>query len=332
MIRHLRLLEARRLASDGNGACGLGEVAVGEQSFYCIKKYRHYGPKALRTLCLLSAGSFFIAYILMLLGIGIPLLFLEMAVGQRSQQGSVELWKNLSPWFGGVGYSMVMVRNPRLHKPAPQLLPSPLYGGNAMTDCPGVDHAPSAPPSLVNPFSLPDLQVCFISNTYLNVFNAWILFYMSHIFHFVAPWEKCPLQKNSSDFGEEGEWRNEGTWEEEERKTGRQQREAGKWGVAASSRPVQSCVSPDPECEQATSYTYFWYRQTLKASDRFEDGGQPSFSLGMFLFLAWCLICVFVVNGIKSIGKVSRTGPQHSQVLQLCLSSWTVIPESFLPG
>ncbi|XP_028644674.1 orphan sodium- and chloride-dependent neurotransmitter transporter NTT5 [Grammomys surdaster] len=162
--------------------------------------------------CWVHKGScnFFIAYILMLLGIGIPLLFLEMAVGQRAQQGSMDLWKNLSPWFGGVGYSMVMV--------------------------------------------------CFISNTYLNVFNSWILFYMSHIFYFVAPWEKCPLQKNSSDF--------------------------------------------DPECEQATSYTYFWYRQTLKASDRFEDGGQPSFSLGMFLFLSWCLICAFMVSGIKSIGKI----------------------------
>lgn len=86
-------------------------------------------------------------------------------------------------------------------------------------------------------------------------------------------------------------------------------REAGKWGVAASSRPVQSHVPPDPECEQATSYTYFWYRQTLKASDRIEDGGQPSFSLGIFLFLAWCLICAFMVNGIKSIGKVSCTWP-----------------------
>ncbi|XP_031242436.1 orphan sodium- and chloride-dependent neurotransmitter transporter NTT5 isoform X2 [Mastomys coucha] len=154
--------------------------------------------------------SFFIAYILMLLGIGIPLLFLEMAIGQRAQQGSVNLWKNLSPWFGGVGYSMVMV--------------------------------------------------CFIRNTYLNVYNSWILFYMSHIFYFVVPWDQCPLQRNSSNF--------------------------------------------DPECEQATSYTYFWYRQTLKASDRIEDGGQPSFSLGIFLFLAWCLICAFMVNGIKSIGKV----------------------------
>lgn len=78
----------------------------------CIKKYRHYEPRTFRTLCLLSTGSFFIAYILMMLGVGIPLLFLEMAVGQRAQQGSMDLWKNLSPWFAGVGYSMVMVRNP----------------------------------------------------------------------------------------------------------------------------------------------------------------------------------------------------------------------------
>ncbi|XP_052019189.1 orphan sodium- and chloride-dependent neurotransmitter transporter NTT5 [Apodemus sylvaticus] len=154
--------------------------------------------------------SFFIAYILMLLGVGIPLLFLEMAVGQRAQQGSMDLWKSLSPWFGGVGYSMVMV--------------------------------------------------CFITNTYLNVFNSWILFYMSHIFYFVVPWDQCPLQRNSSNF--------------------------------------------DPECERATSYAYFWYRQALKASDRIEDSGQPSFSLGMFLFLACCLLCALMVNGIKSIAKV----------------------------
>lgn len=90
-------------------------------------------PRLSEPFCLLSAGSFFIAYILMLLGIGIPLLFLEMAIGQRAQQGSVNLWKNLSPWFGGVGYSMVMVRNPRIHRPAPQLLVSLLYGENPMT-------------------------------------------------------------------------------------------------------------------------------------------------------------------------------------------------------
>lgn len=71
-----------------------------------------WSPRLSEPFCLFSAGSFFIAYILMLLGVGIPLLFLEMAVGQRAQQSSVDLWKSLSPWFGGVGYSMIMVRNP----------------------------------------------------------------------------------------------------------------------------------------------------------------------------------------------------------------------------
>ncbi|XP_049977445.1 orphan sodium- and chloride-dependent neurotransmitter transporter NTT5 isoform X1 [Alexandromys fortis] len=69
--------------------------------------------------------------------------------------------------------------------------------------------------------------------------------------------------------------------------------------------PVQrNSSSFDPECEQATSYTYFWYRQTLKASDRIEDGGPLAFNLGICLFLAWCLVCVFIMNGIKSFEKV----------------------------
>lgn len=158
----------------------------------------------------------------------------------------------------------------------------------------------------------PGPQVCFITNTYLNVFNSWILFYMSHIFYFVVPWDQCPLQRNSSNFGEEREVENEGPWEEEERARRGMKRKTGgrqEMGGCAPSRPVQSHVPPDPECERATSYAYFWYRQALKASDRIEDGGQPSFSLGMFLFLACCLLCTLMVNGIKSIAKVSCTRP-----------------------
>ncbi|EGW03997.1 Orphan sodium- and chloride-dependent neurotransmitter transporter NTT5 [Cricetulus griseus] len=153
--------------------------------------------------------SFFIVYIVMLFFIGVPLLFLEMAVGQRAQSGSMDLWKTLSPWFGGVGYSIFMV--------------------------------------------------CFVTNTYINLYNSWILFYMSHVFHVTVPWQHCPFQRNSSGL--------------------------------------------DPECEQGTSYAYFWYHQTLKASGRIEDGGPPAFNLGMFLLLAWCFVCVFTINGIKSFEK-----------------------------
>lgn len=63
-------------------------------------------------------------------------------------------------------------------------------------------------------------QVCFITALYLNVVNAWILFYLGQSFHFSVPWEQCPLLKNSSGFGEEevqekGETEVEGNLEEE---------------------------------------------------------------------------------------------------------------------
>ncbi|XP_076695458.2 orphan sodium- and chloride-dependent neurotransmitter transporter NTT5 [Callospermophilus lateralis] len=154
--------------------------------------------------------SFFMIYIIILVFVGIPLLFLEMAVGQMLQQGSLDLWKIIGPWAGGVGYISFMV--------------------------------------------------CFITSTYTNVFNSWILFYLSHFFQFPVPWEKCPLLKNASDF--------------------------------------------DPACARTTPSIYFWYQQTLKASDRIEDGGLPVLSLSLPLFVSWCLIGAFIINGLQSIGKV----------------------------
>lgn len=46
-------------------------------------------------------------------------------------------------------------------------------------------------------------QVSFITAMYLNVVNAWILFYLGQSFRSFAPWRQCPLLKNVSSFGEE---------------------------------------------------------------------------------------------------------------------------------
>uniref|UniRef100_A0A8C8YPI7 Transporter n=1 Tax=Prolemur simus TaxID=1328070 RepID=A0A8C8YPI7_PROSS len=56
-----------------------------------------------------GGGSFIIIYILMLFFLGVPLIFLEMAAGQRLRQGSIGVWKVISPWIGGVGYASFMV-------------------------------------------------------------------------------------------------------------------------------------------------------------------------------------------------------------------------------
>uniref|UniRef100_A0A8C3VZN0 Transporter n=1 Tax=Catagonus wagneri TaxID=51154 RepID=A0A8C3VZN0_9CETA len=61
-------------------------------------------------LCFHSGGgSFLFLYILMLFLVGVPLLFLEMAAGQRMRQGSIGVWKAISPWIGGLGYTSFMV-------------------------------------------------------------------------------------------------------------------------------------------------------------------------------------------------------------------------------
>lgn len=99
-----------------------------------------------------------------------------------------------------------------------------------------------------------------------------------------------------------------------------------------SSRPVQSHVLPDPECEQATPLHVPLVPQTLKASVRVEDGGPLAFNLGIALFLAWCLVCVFMINGIKSFEKVSRTGPLTLSSYELVSPAWSVVPASSLPG
>ncbi|KAF6079452.1 hypothetical protein HJG60_017618 [Phyllostomus discolor] len=146
--------------------------------------------------------SFFIIYIFLLFLIGTPLLFLEMAVGQRMQQGSTGAWKIVGPWVGGVGYTSFMA------------------------------------------------------------------------FKYSIPWEQCPLLKNSSGF--------------------------------------------DPECQRTTPAVYFWFRTTLKTSDSIEDGGPPDLNMTLPFLLAWCLVGAFMINGLKSVGKVMYVLVPLPYVIALC--------------
>ncbi|XP_006898794.1 PREDICTED: orphan sodium- and chloride-dependent neurotransmitter transporter NTT5-like [Elephantulus edwardii] len=61
----------------------------------------------------------------------------------------------------------------------------------------------------------------------------------------------------------------------------------------------------DAECARTTPTMYFWYRKTLKISDTIGDGGPIIPGITVSLFLIWCLTSVIMINGIKSVGKVS---------------------------
>lgn len=49
------------------------------------------------------SGGFLIPYVIMLLLEGIPLFYLELAIGQKMRLGSIGAWTSISPYLGGVG-------------------------------------------------------------------------------------------------------------------------------------------------------------------------------------------------------------------------------------
>ncbi|XP_035468368.2 sodium-dependent neutral amino acid transporter B(0)AT2 isoform X1 [Scophthalmus maximus] len=56
-----------------------------------------------------GGGAFLLLYVLLMLVVGIPLLFLELAAGQAIRQGSIGVWKYISPRLAGIGYSSCVV-------------------------------------------------------------------------------------------------------------------------------------------------------------------------------------------------------------------------------
>ncbi|KAF3833654.1 hypothetical protein F7725_024858 [Dissostichus mawsoni] len=56
-----------------------------------------------------GGGAFLIPYLIALVFEGLPLLYLEMAIGQRLRMGSIGVWKSISPLLGGVGIASMIV-------------------------------------------------------------------------------------------------------------------------------------------------------------------------------------------------------------------------------
>uniref|UniRef100_A0A3B5B1T6 Transporter n=1 Tax=Stegastes partitus TaxID=144197 RepID=A0A3B5B1T6_9TELE len=56
-----------------------------------------------------GGGAFLIPYLIALVFQGLPLLYLELAIGQRLRLGSVGVWNSISPLLGGVGIASSIV-------------------------------------------------------------------------------------------------------------------------------------------------------------------------------------------------------------------------------
>lgn len=63
----------------------------------------NYSRRLFHLTELICLGAFLIPYLIALVFEGIPLLYLELAIGQRLRKGSVGVWKTISPALIGVG-------------------------------------------------------------------------------------------------------------------------------------------------------------------------------------------------------------------------------------
>lgn len=72
-----------------------------------------------------------------------------------------------------------------------------------------------------------------------------------------------------------------------------------------------------PECDKSSATTYFWYRQTLNITSSIDDTGGLNWKMVLSLLVAWILVCLAVIKGIQSSGKVSSVSNcsrQHGAV------------------
>ncbi|XP_070994383.1 sodium- and chloride-dependent transporter XTRP3-like [Oncorhynchus clarkii lewisi] len=157
-----------------------------------------------------GGGGFLIPYMLMLVLLGVPLFYMELAIGQKMRLGSIGAWRSINPYLGGVGLASVVT----------------------------------------------SMYLCL----YYNVINAWSFWYLFHSFQSVLPWAECPVNSN--------------------------------------------LTGPVEECERATPTQYFFYRETLDISGSIEENGGIHMGQALCLLLAWMIVYLFIVKGVKSTGKV----------------------------
>lgn len=94
-----------------NYTCAMPYLLVGKkltiQSWHCREKC----DVKTRVFLLLFfiTGAFLIPYFVMLIFEGIPIFYLELSIGQRLRQGSINVWSIVSPYLGGVGIATTII-------------------------------------------------------------------------------------------------------------------------------------------------------------------------------------------------------------------------------
>ncbi|XP_005469626.1 sodium-dependent neutral amino acid transporter SLC6A17 isoform X2 [Oreochromis niloticus] len=74
----------------------------------------------------------------------------------------------------------------------------------------------------------------------------------------------------------------------------------------------------EPECDKSSATTYFWYRQTLNTTSTIAESGGLNIKMTLSLLVAWIIVCLAVIKGIASSGKVMYFSSLFPYVVLFC--------------
>ena len=146
-------------------------------------------PYIICTLMHLCAGAFLIPYILMAIFGGVPLFYMELALGQFHRTGAISIWKHICPIFKGMSLhcaaqqQMFESRNPVTLRNVNCTYSNLLFISSCSVS--GIGYA-----------------ICIIAlyvSFYYNTIIAWALFYFYSSFTSILPWTNCDNVWNTPD-------------------------------------------------------------------------------------------------------------------------------------
>ncbi|XP_049639110.1 sodium-dependent neutral amino acid transporter B(0)AT2 [Suncus etruscus] len=74
----------------------------------------------------------------------------------------------------------------------------------------------------------------------------------------------------------------------------------------------------EPECEKSSATTYYWYREALNISSSISESGGLNWKMTICLLAAWVMVCLAMIKGIQSSGKVMYFSSLFPYVVLFC--------------
>lgn len=88
----------------------------------------------------------------------------------------------------------------------------------------------------------------------------------------------------------------------------------------------------EPECEKSSATTYYWYREALNISSSISESGGLNWKMTVCLLAAWVMVCLAMIKGIQSSGKVMYFSSVFPYVVLLCFLIRALLLNGSLDG